>query len=128
MLKKNNHSRLDLTMLALADETRRAILRRLSEGEARVTELAQPFAISLNAVSKHIRLLERAGLVRRRCVGREHFLSFNQEPLDEAVAWMKAQGEYRAADFDIVRSAVSRANAFAADFPQDNERDFDVIL
>ena len=75
---------LDYTLLALADPTRRAILRRLSSGEARVTEIAQPFAMSLNAVSKHILVLERAHLVRRRRAGREHFLSFNPKPLDEA--------------------------------------------
>ena len=75
---------LDLTLGALADPTRRAILARLSEGEARVTELAAPFAMSLNAVSKHIRVLERAHLVRRRRAGREHFLAFNRAPLDEA--------------------------------------------
>lgn len=82
---------LDETLMALADPTRRAILQRLSEGEARVTELAEPFAISLNSVSKHIRVLERAHLVRRRHAGREHFLSFNPEPLDEAAAWIEAQ-------------------------------------
>src|SRR5215510_15638937 len=84
-------SDLDRTLMALADPTRRAILERLSKGEARVTELAQPFTMSLNAVSKHIRILERARLVRRRCLGREHFLSLNQEPLDEAAAWIEAQ-------------------------------------
>ncbi len=68
---------LDHTLMALADPTRRAILQRLSRGETRVTELARPFAMSLNAVSKHIRVLERsAWLVRRRRVGREHWLSF----------------------------------------------------
>jgi DNA-binding transcriptional ArsR family regulator len=77
--------------MALADPTRRAILERLSKGEARVTELAQPFTMSLNAVSKHIRILERARLVRRRCVGRDHFLSLSREPLDEAAAWIEAQ-------------------------------------
>lgn len=82
---------LDETLMALADPTRRAILQRLSEGEARVTELAEPFAISLNSVSKHIRVLERAHLVRRRRAGREHFLSFNPEPLDEAATWIEAQ-------------------------------------
>ena len=61
---------LDLTLLALADATRRAILNRLTNGEARVTDLAAPFEMSLNAVSKHIRLLERAHLVRRRKSGR----------------------------------------------------------
>ena len=62
---------LDDTLIALADDTRRRILRRLASGEARVTEVAEPFDISLNSVSKHIRLLERAGLVRRRVSGRE---------------------------------------------------------
>ena len=82
---------LDQTLLALADPTRRAILQRLSSGEARVTELAQPFEMSLNAVSKHIRILERADLVRRRTVGREHFLSFNRQQLDEVASWIETQ-------------------------------------
>lgn len=82
---------LDQTLLALADSTRRAILQRLSTGEARVTELAQPFDMSLNAVSKHIRILERANLVRRRTAGREHFLSFNRQQLDELATWIETQ-------------------------------------
>jgi DNA-binding transcriptional ArsR family regulator len=82
---------LDQTLLALADPTRRAILRRLSRGEARVTELAQPFDMSLNAVSKHIRILERSDLVRRRTAGREHFLSFNRQQLDELATWIETQ-------------------------------------
>ena len=82
---------LDQTLLALADPTRRAILQRLSRGEARVTELAQPFDMSLNAVSKHIRILERADLVRRRTAGREHFLSFNRQQLDELATWIETQ-------------------------------------
>ena len=81
-------TRLDNTLGALADPTRRAILTRLARGEARVTELAAPFDISLNSVSKHIRILERAALVKRRRVGREHFLSRNLGPLDEAAAWI----------------------------------------
>ena len=79
---------LDETLLALADRTRRAILQRLSSGETRVTELAAPFEISLNAVSKHIRILERARLVNRRVLGREHLLSLNARPLDEAARWI----------------------------------------
>lgn len=82
---------LDETLLALADATRRAILHRLTEGEARVTDLARPFDMSLNAVSKHIRLLERARLVRRRKVGREHLLSLNPKPLDAAAKWIAEQ-------------------------------------
>jgi len=84
----NVPARLDHTLGALADPTRRAILLRLAEGEARVTDLAAPFDISLNSVSKHIRILERAHLVKRRRIGREHFLSRNARPLDEAAAWI----------------------------------------
>lgn len=80
---------LDHTLVALADPTRRAILQRLARGEARVTDLARPFDISLAAVSKHIRMLERARLVRRRRVGREHLLSFDPRPLDAAAAWIE---------------------------------------
>lgn len=82
------HASLDQTLIALADPTRRAILQRLSKGEARVTEIAEPFDISLNSVSKHIRMLERARLVKRRRAGREHFLSINPKPLDETAAWI----------------------------------------
>ena len=84
-------TQLDHTLTALAHPARRAILERLAQGEARVTDLARPFDISLNSVSKHIRLLERARLVRRRRVGREHFLSANPAPLDDAAAWIEAQ-------------------------------------
>jgi DNA-binding transcriptional ArsR family regulator len=94
MLKE---ARLDNTLLALADPTRRAILDRLSRGEARVTEVAEPFSISLNSVSKHIQILERADLVRRRRVGRDHFLSINSRPVDEQ-EWCYEPGEkYRRA-------------------------------
>lgn len=82
---------LDHTLAALADPTRRAILGRLSAGEARVTDLAHPFDMSLNAVSKHIRVLERADLVRRRRAGREHYLALNPAPLDEAADWIATQ-------------------------------------
>ena len=82
---------LDETLTALADPTRRAILARLAQGEARVTELARPFDISLNSVSKHIRMLERAELVQRRKVGREHILSFQPRAFDDAARWIAAQ-------------------------------------
>ena len=82
---------LDDTLIALADPTRRAILARLALGEARVTELAKPFPISLNSVSKHIRMLERAELVRRRRSGRDHLLALNPRGLDETAAWIYEQ-------------------------------------
>ena len=80
---------IDRTLSALADPTRRAILARLSSGEARVTDLAAPFEISLNAVSKHIRVLEQARLVRRRRAGREHILALDPAPMAETLAWME---------------------------------------
>ena len=82
---------LDDTLIALADPTRRAILRRLARSDARVTALAEPFSISLNSVSKHIKLLERAGLVVRRKVGREHILRFRSEPLQRVQDWISKQ-------------------------------------
>jgi len=84
----SHSANLDRTLCALGDPTRRAILLRLAEGEARVTDLAAPFNISLNSVSKHIRILERARLVKRRRAGREHLLSRNPVPLDEAARWI----------------------------------------
>ena len=82
-------AKLDNILGALADPTRRAILLRLSRGDARVTDLAAPFAISLNSVSKHIRILERARLIERRRMGREHVLSRNSQALNEAAAWIE---------------------------------------
>jgi DNA-binding transcriptional ArsR family regulator len=104
---------LDRTLMALSDPTRRAIPERLSKGEARVTELAQPFTMSLNAVSKHIRILERANLVRRRCVGREHYLSLNREPLDEAAAWIEAQRAIWTARLDALAAVLQAEDARA---------------
>jgi len=82
---------LNRTLMALADPTRRAILHRLASGETRVTDLARPFSMSLNSVSKHIRVLERARLVRRRRSGREHLLSIDPAPLDHAADWIVRQ-------------------------------------
>ena len=91
MTKAQSAKRLNETLLALADPTRRAILRRLAQGEARVTELAAPFSVSLNAISKHIKLLERPGLVQRRIIGREHILRFVPEPLSQVQDWITKQ-------------------------------------
>jgi DNA-binding transcriptional ArsR family regulator len=93
-------SEIDRTLVALAHPTRRAILDRLARGESRVTALAGPFNISLNSISKHIKMLERAGLVKRRRVGREHLLSYNHKPIDKAAAWIEAQRTHWDAAFD----------------------------
>jgi DNA-binding transcriptional ArsR family regulator len=105
---------LDDTLIALADPTRRAILQRLSQGDARVTELAQPFAISLNSVSKHIRLLERADLVRREKSGRDHWLSLNPRPVDEALQWMQAQRDAWTHRLDALEALLRAEDEAAA--------------
>jgi DNA-binding transcriptional ArsR family regulator len=104
---------LDQTLMALADPTRRAILAQLAEGEARVTEIADPLPMSLNGVSKHIRMLERAGLVRRRRAGREHFLSLDPRPLDEAAAWMEAQRALWGSRLDTLETLLRAEDAAA---------------
>jgi DNA-binding transcriptional ArsR family regulator len=103
-------SPLDAALVALADPTRRAILRRLTKGEASVTEIAAPFALSLNAVSKHIRLLERAQLVERRRSGREHLLSFNPSPLDDVAGWIEAQRAVWTARLDALDAMLTAEN------------------
>ena len=112
--KAVQQTNLDQTLIALADPTRRAILQRLSRGEARVTELARPFDISLNAVSKHIRILERADLVRRRTAGREHFLSFNRQQLDELAAWIETQRTAWNARLDALEALLKAEDEAAA--------------
>ena len=87
-------ARLDAVFAALADPTRRAIIERLSRSEARVTEVAEPFRMSLNAVSKHIRVLELSGVVERRRQGRDHILSINTRSLDEVDDWIERTRHY----------------------------------
>lgn len=78
---------LDYVLAAIADPTRRAIIDRLAGGPARITDLAAPFDMSFAGVSKHVRILERAGLVRRRRLGREHTLTLDARPLRRVVQW-----------------------------------------
>jgi len=85
-------AKLDRTFAALADPTRRRILAHLARGDQRVTSLARPHAMSLPAVSKHLRVLEKAGLLRRRRYGRVHEMRLQAKPLREAAQWVE---EYR---------------------------------
>jgi DNA-binding transcriptional ArsR family regulator len=78
---------LDGAFAALADPTRRAIVGRLARGPAKVTDIARRFPVSLNAVSKHLKVLEGAGLVKRRIEGREHHLELRPAPLREIARW-----------------------------------------
>lgn len=85
---------LDLVYAALADPTRRAILGVLERGESNVGALAARFTISLNGVSKHVKVLERAGLVERRVRGREHWLRLSAAPLGRAADWLEHYREF----------------------------------
>src|SRR6187397_1529633 len=80
---------LDRTFAALADPTRRRILAHLARGDQRVTDLARPYAMSLPAISKHLRVLEKAGLLRRRRYGRVHEMKLEAKPLKEAARWVE---------------------------------------
>jgi DNA-binding transcriptional ArsR family regulator len=80
----------DEVFAALADPTRRAIVRRLAHGEATVLELAEPFSISLPAISRHLRVLERAGLISRGRDGQRRPCRLRPDPLTEIVAWAEA--------------------------------------
>jgi DNA-binding transcriptional ArsR family regulator len=114
---EHSSAALDLTYAALADPTRRAILLRLQQAEARVTDIARPMPISLAAVSRHIGVLENAGLVRREIRGRDHYLRADPERLAEAERWI---AEYTAfwsqrADALVAQLEARRAEAGRAD-------------
>jgi DNA-binding transcriptional ArsR family regulator len=92
MVTYSPSQKLDITFAALADPTRRAILARLAGGEASVTELAEPFRMTLPAVSKHLKVLERAGLIARSRDAQWRPCTLKAGPLREAAAWV---GNYR---------------------------------
>ena len=91
---------LDRTFGALADPTRRRLLAQLAKGEECVTDLAQPHAMSLAAVSKHLIVLEKAGLVKRRRNGRVHSLALEAKPMQEAQAWIDRYREFWEGNLD----------------------------
>lgn len=81
-------SNIDSVLTAISDPTRRAIIGRLSKGPARISDVAAPFSMSLTAVCKHVRVLERSGLVRRTRKGRENTLEFRAAPLRDVARWV----------------------------------------
>jgi len=91
---------LDVVFAALADPTRRAILAQLSAGEASVNEIASPFEMSQPAVSKHLKVLERAGLVTRAVDQQRRPARLNAAPMKDAVAWLEEFREFWAGSFD----------------------------
>ena len=99
-------ARLDAVFGAVADPTRRAILTRLASADARVTDLASDFPISLNSTSKHIRILERAHLVRRTVIGRDHVLSLEAAPLEQAAEWIEHYRRFWSERLEALESFV----------------------
>lgn len=79
---------LDTVFLALADKTRRSLVHTLVQGEITMTDLALPYEMSLAAISKHVKILEKANLIRRRIVGRIHYISLVPEQLSGALDWI----------------------------------------
>ena len=101
--RQRGADRLDATFAALADPTRRAVLARLASGEASVTELARPFAMSQPAISKHLKVLERAGLISRGRDAQRRPCRLEAKPLAEATEWLEGyrrfwEGSYRRLD------------------------------
>src|SRR5215470_12172598 len=92
---------------AVADPTRRAILQALAKNPATITEIAEPFPVSLNAVSKHVMVLERAGLIRREIQGREHLCSLEPRPLRDAAAWLEHYRRFWEARLDALERYVA---------------------
>lgn len=114
MVEQN--ARLDAVFQALADPTRRAMLRGLASRERTVGELARPFAMTLAAASKHVRVLERAGLVRRSVRGRTHVCRLDPEPLRSAEAWIRFYERFWTGRLDALEAALQpEAGEAAAD-------------
>jgi len=99
-----NSEALDRVFAAVADPTRRAILAALAQKPATITEIARPFPVSLNAISKHILVLERAGLIIREVAGREHHCRLDPAPLRKASAWLDHYRKF----WDIRLDALER--------------------
>jgi len=99
-------TQLDFVFSALSDPTRRAIVAQLAHGETPIMELASPFQMSLPAVSKHIRVLEKAGLVLRRKDGRINYCRLNAKPLQDAAKWLVFYQQFWDAKLDSLASLL----------------------
>jgi len=103
--------RLDAVFHALGDATRRRMLRSLADGERSVGELAAPFSMSLAAASKHVKALERAGLVRRRVMGRTHVCSLEAQPLEGAHEWIGFYRRFWSGRLDVLEGLLRREDS-----------------
>jgi DNA-binding transcriptional ArsR family regulator len=108
--------RLDRVFLALGHSVRREILLRLAHGAATVTDIAEPFDLSLNAISKHLKVLERAGLIQRQVLGREHYCHLSPQQLEAASDWLTYYHAFWTSRFDAMeRELITRKRAIAPD-------------
>ena len=114
--------RLDVVFAALADQTRRAIVARLARGEASVNELAKPFAMSQPAISKHLRVLERAGLISRRREGQRRPCRLEPRRLAEANQWLESYREIWEANFSRLDRLLEQMKAKAKVTNQETKR------
>lgn len=105
---------LDTIFHALGDPTRRAMLRALAKRERTVSELAEPFEMSLAAASKHVRVLERAGLLERTVEGRTHTCRLNATPMRSALEWIRYYEKFWGDRLDILESRLLAENEIAA--------------
>jgi len=101
---------LNQTFAALADPTRRRILAHLARGDRRVTDLARPHAMSLPAISKHLRVLEKAGLLRRRRYGRVHQMQLEAKPLKQAARWVEEYRKFWEGSLDRLAEYLEKQN------------------
>lgn len=108
MVEHSQSAQLDRVFSALADPTRRAILRRLTHRPATINEIAKPFRVSLNAISKHVMTLERAGILRRQIKGREHYCWIEPGPLREANEWLEHYRQFWEQRLDALEAYVAR--------------------
>ena len=102
--------RLDSTFRALADPTRRGMLANLALGEKSIGELAEPFAMSFAGASKHVKVLEDAGLIARRKQGRTHLISIDAKPLEEAERWIRQWEKFWNTRLDRLEALIERDN------------------
>lgn len=104
----HSHDELNRVFSAVADPTRRAILASLRNKSATISEIASSFPVSLNAISKHVMVLERAGLIHRNVQGREHVCSLNAGPLQDATAWLEHYRHFWEVRLDALENYVAR--------------------
>lgn len=116
---------LDSVFAALADPTRRALLQRLMDGDASVAQLAEPFHMSQPAISKHLKVLETAGLISRTRIATARYSHLEAEPLKEATEYMERYRRFWGKAFDRLDAALAAFQAQQPEADQEKENDVD---